>query len=46
VTFLFTGIEARPVVGKADPETMRSELAAHDGVLRTMIDAHGRWLFK
>jgi predicted ATPase len=44
--FLFTDIEGSTRRWEADPETMRVELAAHDDVLRSMVEAHGGWLFK
>ena len=46
VTFLFTDIEGSTRPWEADPEAMRVELAAHDDVLRSAIEAHGGWLFK
>jgi class 3 adenylate cyclase len=46
VTFLFTDIEGSTRRWEADPETMRTALAAHDDVLRTSVEGHGGWLFK
>jgi predicted ATPase len=46
VTFLFTDIEGSTRRWEADPEAMRTELAAHDAVLRTSIEANDGWLFK
>jgi len=46
VTFLFTDIEGSTRRWEADPEAMRRALAAHDETLRTLIEAHGGWLFK
>ena len=46
VTFLFTDIEGSTKRWEADPEAMRSELAAHDEVLRTAVEGEGGWLFK
>src|ERR1700757_5232787 len=46
VTFLFTDIEGSTRRWEADACAMRAALAAHDGVLRTAIEAHGGWLFK
>ncbi|HYN31639.1 MAG TPA: adenylate/guanylate cyclase domain-containing protein [Ilumatobacteraceae bacterium] len=46
VTFLFTDIEGSTRLWEADPDAMRVELAAHDGVLRVAVEADGGWLFK
>jgi class 3 adenylate cyclase len=46
VTFLFTDVEGSTRRWEADPDEMRLALAAHDEVLRAVIDAHGGWLFK
>ena len=46
VTFLFTDIEGSTRRWEADAAAMRSALAAHDEVLRGVIEAHGGWLFK
>ena len=46
VTFLFTDIEGSTRRWEADPEAMRAALVLHDEVLRSVIDAHGGWLFK
>src|SRR6201995_175942 len=46
VTFLFTDIEGSTRRWEADAEGMRVVLAAHDEVLRKVIEAHGGWLFK
>src|SRR4051812_4701557 len=46
VTFLFTDIEGSTRRWEADPEAMRTALAAHDEILRLAIEAHGGWLFK
>jgi predicted ATPase len=46
VTFLFTDIEGSTRRWEADPDAMRSALAAHDEVLSRVIDAHEGWLFK
>ncbi len=46
VTFLFTDIEGSTRRWEADPEGMRSALAAHDEVLRSTIEGQGGWLFK
>ena len=46
VTFLFTDVEGSTRRWEADPDAMRSALAAHDGVLRSAVEAHGGWLFK
>jgi hypothetical protein len=46
VTFLFTDVEGSTRRWEADAEGMRAALAAHDEVLRQVIEAHGGWLFK
>jgi class 3 adenylate cyclase len=46
VTFQFTDVEGSTRRWEADAEAMRVALAAHDGVLRGAIGAHGGWLFK
>jgi len=46
VTFLFTDIEGSTRRWEKDAEEMRAALAAHDEVLRSVIEAHGGWLFK
>ena len=46
VTFLFTDIEGSTRRWEADPDAMRSALAAHDAALRDAIAAHDGWLFK
>ena len=46
VTFLFTDIEGSTRRWEADADEMRAALAAHDQVLRGVIQAHGGWLFK
>src|SRR5271155_4477261 len=46
VTFLFTDVEGSTRRWEADAEAMRVALAAHDGVLRAAVEAHGGWLFK
>jgi class 3 adenylate cyclase len=46
VTFLFTDIVGSTRLWEADREKMREALVAHDGVLRSAIEAHGGWLFK
>ena len=46
VTFLFTDIEGSTRRWEADADEMRAALAAHDQVLRGVIEAHGGWLFK
>jgi predicted ATPase/class 3 adenylate cyclase len=46
VTFLFTDVEGSTRRWEADADAMRSALAAHDGVLRAAIEAHGGFLFK
>src|SRR4051812_41759702 len=46
VTFLFTDIEGSTRRWETDPEAMRAALVLHDDVLRSVIEAHGGWLFK
>ncbi len=46
MTFLFTDVEGSTRRWEADAEGMRAALAAHDEVLRTVIEGHGGWLFK
>src|SRR6202045_2121522 len=46
VTFLFTDVEGSTRRWEADADAMRIALAAHDEVLRGVIEAHGGWLFK
>jgi class 3 adenylate cyclase len=46
VTFLFTDVEGSTRRWEADADGMRLALAAHDEVLRGVIQAHGGWLFK
>jgi predicted ATPase/class 3 adenylate cyclase len=46
VTFLFTDVEGSTRRWEAEAEGMRVALAAHDEVLRQVIEAHGGWLFK
>ncbi len=43
---MFTDIEGSTRRWEADAEGMRKALAAHDDVLRWVIEAHGGWLFK
>ena len=46
VTFLFTDVEGSTRRWEADAEGMRKALAAHDEVLRRVIETHGGWVFK
>jgi predicted ATPase len=46
VTFLFTDIDGSTRRWETDAEAMRLALAAHDELLRTVIDAHAGWMFK
>jgi predicted ATPase/class 3 adenylate cyclase len=46
VTFLFTDIEGSTRRWESDADAMRTALSAHDTVLRSVIDAHGGYLFK
>lgn len=45
VTFLFTDIEGSTRRWESDADVMRAALLAHDEVLRTVIEAHGGFLF-
>ncbi|WP_231976636.1 adenylate/guanylate cyclase domain-containing protein, partial [Mycobacterium sp. E740] len=45
VTFLFTDIEGSTRLWEADPDSMRTALAAHDKALRSAIEAHDGFLF-
>ena len=45
VTFLFTDIEGSTRRWEADADAMRAALIAHDAVLRTVIEAHGGFVF-
>jgi predicted ATPase len=46
VTFLFTDVEGSTRRWEADADAMRVALAAHDEVMRSVIEAHGGFLFK
>ena len=46
MTFLFTDVEGSTRRWEADAEGMRAALAAHDEVLRSVIEGHAGWLFK
>jgi predicted ATPase len=46
LTFLFTDIEGSTRRWEQDPEAMRSALAAHDEVLRSVVENEGGFLFK
>ena len=46
VTFLFTDIEGNTRRWEADPDEMRSALAAHDEALCSEIEDNGGWMFK
>ena len=46
VTFLFTDVEGSTRRWEADTDGMRAALAAHDEVLRNVIEGHGGFLFK
>ncbi len=46
VTFLFTDIEGSTRRWENDAIAMRTALAAHDQVLRSVIEGHGGFLFK
>ena len=45
-TFLFTDIEGSTKLWEQFPERMRSALARHDSILRTVIEGHGGNVFK
>ena len=45
VTFLFTDVEGSTRLWEESPEAMRLALAAHDGILRTVIEEHGGYVF-
>ena len=46
VTFVFTDIEGSTRRWEADPQAMRSALAAHDEVLHSAVEGRRGWLFK
>lgn len=46
VTFLFTDVEGATQQVEADPDGMRTQLAAIDGVLRHAVESRGGWLFQ
>jgi class 3 adenylate cyclase len=46
VTFLFTDIVSSTQRWERDADAMRTELVAHDRVLRSAVESHGGWLFK
>jgi predicted ATPase/class 3 adenylate cyclase len=46
VTFLFTDVEGSTRRWETDANGMRAALAAHDEVLRAVIEAHGGFMFK
>ena len=46
VTFLFTDIEGSTTRWEQHPEAMRAALARHDALLRSVILAHGGFVFK
>ncbi|OBK76596.1 AMP-binding protein [Mycobacterium sp. 1164985.4] len=46
VTFLFTDVEGSTRRWEADADSMRAALADHGEVLRSVIEAHGGFLFK
>ena len=46
MTFLFTDVEGSTRRWEADAERMRAALAAHDEVLRKVVETHGGWWFK
>jgi class 3 adenylate cyclase len=46
VTFLFTDVEGSTRLWEEFPDEMRSALERHDGVLRTVIESHGGYVFR
>jgi predicted ATPase/class 3 adenylate cyclase len=46
VTFLFTDIEGSTIRWEHHPEAMRTALARHDALLRSVITSHGGYVFK
>jgi predicted ATPase len=46
VTFLFTDIEGSTLRWEADPDAMRAALAAHDELMREVVENHDGSLFK
>jgi predicted ATPase len=46
VTFLFTDVEGSTRRWEADADEMRAALAAHDALLRSVIETHGGSMFK
>src|SRR5579863_490706 len=46
VTFLFTDIEGSTTRWEHHPEAMRAAIARHDALLRSVITAHGGFVFK
>jgi predicted ATPase/class 3 adenylate cyclase len=45
VTFLFTDIEGSTRLWEEEPVAMRTALARHDEILRSVIEAHGGYVF-
>ena len=46
VTFLFTDIEGSTERWERDRESMQAALEQHDGIMRSVIEAHGGYVFK
>ena len=46
MTFLFTDVEGSTRRWEKDPDEMRVALAAHDELLRTVVETHGGCMFK
>ena len=46
VTFLFSDIEGSTKLWEQHPELMKVDLAAHDGLLRRIIEAKAGYVFK
>src|SRR5918993_1363302 len=46
VTFLFTDIEGSTRLWERDPSAMQQALARHDGILRSVIETNGGFVFK
>ena len=46
LTFLFTDVEGSTRRWEANPDCMRTALATHDDLMRTVVEANNGWLFK
>lgn len=45
ITFLFTDVEGSTRLWAADPDAMSSSLRRHDTLMRSVVDAHGGYVF-